>query len=616
MAKPPTSPNRHSENQKQHFPGFRNDIQILRAIAVIWVVAYHLQIPGFENGLLGVDIFFVISGFLMGKTYQDQSGFHFIGKRIKRLVPAYIVMILTVLFIGGFKLNFTDFSQLYKQALFATFFLNNFGFWLQTSYFDYEAFNPLMNLWSLSIEMQYYLLLPILLTLTRGKIWILYCIFACSLFSALVVTSISPKTSFFLLPFRIWEFLFGYFAWKYGKHSGEYQGHFGGIVSICLLTIALALPMAAQSTNILSGHVGIFAIYVTLISAWILYKPIYLLMETQNLILRVFVFLGERSYSLYLVHFPTIVFFNYSPFEGTKLGFNTLADLMSILLITSFFTWILFEFVEPLRYRKFDARILFLIFFLFFGTATASKAINENKYSHSELKIFSAWFDRDSYRCGKIFRILNPTSSICTFNPNMEKPGIFLIGNSHADAIKSTLVKTLKDFDEKVHFHVSNNPLMAESIQPEDIVKEAINREVSGVLFHYSSSFFDKKEQVDALTLTVNKLKSHKINTFILSPIPGYEFHVPKLLYKSLQNENDELLGMTLSKYYDENTAFFSMFENEAFKGVTLLKAENILCPKGQCLIQKDGYPLYFDAGHLTQTGSELLRPIFNLNKK
>lgn len=73
---------------------------------------------------------------------------------------------------------------------------------------------------------------------------------------------------------------------------------------------------------------------------------------------------------------------------------------------------------------------------------------------------------------------------------------------------------------------------------------------------------------------------------------------------------------MTLSKYYDENTAFFSMFENEAFKGVTLLKAENILCPKGQCLIQKDGYPLYFDAGHLTQTGSELLRPILNLNKK
>jgi peptidoglycan/LPS O-acetylase OafA/YrhL len=138
---------------------YRQDIQILRGVSILLVVFYHLRIPGFKNGFVGVDIFFVISGYLMAQLYYPDRKFDFFIRRAKRLMPAYLSTIFLTILIGFLTLIPSDFKQLLDQTKASLFLIPNLYFWSQDSYFTGTQFNPLLNLWSLGVEFQFYLIL-------------------------------------------------------------------------------------------------------------------------------------------------------------------------------------------------------------------------------------------------------------------------------------------------------------------------------------------------------------------------------------------------------------------------------------------------------------------------
>ena len=142
---------------------FRTDLQVLRGIALILVFFYHLKIYGFSNGYLGVDIFFVLSGYLMMYLGCNCTTLDFYKRRLKRLLPAYFFTIIVTTFVVTIIVLPVDANQRFSRIWFDLIGSSNIAFWLENSYFDSTDFKPLLNLWSLGLEFQFYLIAPFLL---------------------------------------------------------------------------------------------------------------------------------------------------------------------------------------------------------------------------------------------------------------------------------------------------------------------------------------------------------------------------------------------------------------------------------------------------------------------
>ncbi|RYE73349.1 MAG: acyltransferase, partial [Oxalobacteraceae bacterium] len=199
---------------------YRKDIQVLRGLAVLFVVMFHLQAPGFHAGFIGVDIFFVISGYLMGVMYDPERKREFFVKRAARLLPAYFATILVTLFVAAMVVRPDDFSKIADQAIFGSFFASNIGYWMADSYFDKSSFKPLLHLWSLSVEIQFYLLVPIVSASCRKYRSVLWLLAVVSAILCFLAVTVAPGTAFYLLPFRLWEFLAGFAVamWLLSSH--------------------------------------------------------------------------------------------------------------------------------------------------------------------------------------------------------------------------------------------------------------------------------------------------------------------------------------------------------------------------------------------------------------
>tara|TARA_Y100000996_G_scaffold414808_1_gene406880 strand:- start:1305 stop:3110 length:1806 start_codon:yes stop_codon:yes gene_type:complete len=590
---------------------YRIDIQIIRAVAVLLVLFFHLDIPGFENGYFGVDIFFVVSGFLMAQLYEKYNTLDFYLRRFKRLLPAYLVTIGITTFAIGIVSIPPDANQSFSRFFYNLLGLSNIGFWFEDTYFDKTNFKPLLNLWSLGVEIQYYLIVPLLLPLIRRNKIIQLTIFLAMLSFCVLISAISPKTSFYMMPFRIWEFILGaIICWNLNKGATKWNVNISIILLITLISV-LFIPIEENSKNLFNSHPGLITLIPVFITALALYKPLNLF-KKKNSIIHFFEHIGNYSYSIYLVHFPIIVLYNYKPFGGTILGYDSIFDLFNILFFTAICSFLLFNYVENLRIKtnflpKFSIILLVTICISYLG-----KEINSYGYSAEQRMIFSSIEKNDNFRCGQLFRILNPSKNICPIGTNQGEKNILLLGNSHADSIKIPLSQTINNENSNLFMHISNRVLIDKQYNYQKLILDIKSNQIESVIIHFSPSFYSSEKRLKELEKMVIELKKVSIPFVFISPVPVFKFNVPRQLYLETISQ-DEALDMVDVKEYEQSIFGFREFlmQNGISKD-DIYDVHEILCSKEKiCTISHNGKSIYIDSNHLSSYGAQLLTPIF-----
>ena len=437
---------------------YRPEIDGLRAIAIVPVVLFHFDFAAVRGGFIGVDIFFVISGFLIGgilwNELQDTGRIslgRFFMRRIRRLAPAYYVMVFATFVAGWFILLPFEFREFGKEILAATVYLSNVYFWMGTGYFDALAGErTLLHTWSLAVEEQFYLVFPILLILlarARRLIpWVLIGLGIVSLVACILVTATSQATAFYLFPFRAWELLAGVMLAIIGRERNfNWQIH--AAVSWVGLALLLGAIVLIQKGD---GFPGAWALLPVIGTVMMIANG-----QHQNPINRMlcsgpFLFFGAISYSLYLWHWPIAVLARY--YFDSEIG----TQLAVVLIIVSVaLAWASLHLVEnPVRRNKLPTLGLLGGYVV---ASTAALAIGAAIYLKDGIIdrfdsalhptiLATRGFHQDWSRCTTPAEGPFAGVEVCPIGPEGD-PKVLIWGDSHARAFKEGLERAAFESD-------------------------------------------------------------------------------------------------------------------------------------------------------------------------
>jgi peptidoglycan/LPS O-acetylase OafA/YrhL len=337
---------------------YRQDIDGLRGIAVLLVVAFHALPTWLPGGFIGVDIFFVISGYLITKIILEQinaqtfSIANFYSRRICRILPALLLVLATTYLASYFLLLRDEFQHLSLHTLGASLFASNFLLWNESGYFDTAAeIKPLLHLWSLSIEEQFYILWPALLLMAkklRQKTWLLTIVLlVCSLLWGIFVQSKDPVAGFYAPQARIWELLIGALLAHLNLRATTLQTK-GAVWPIreylCNTSAVLGATLIALSAMMLnsrSAFPGALALVPVLGAAALIIGHQSIPWVNKRLLsARYLVWFGKISFPLYLWHWPLLCFARILENQTPPLSIRILLVGVSIILAWATWKWI------------------------------------------------------------------------------------------------------------------------------------------------------------------------------------------------------------------------------------------------------------------------------------
>lgn len=435
-------------SQPAHHPApidYRSDIDGLRALAITWVVLYHFFPQFLPGGFIGVDIFFVISGFLITRIIATQvsknqfSLSDFYAHRAKRIFPALITVLIAVYGIGWVFLHDTEFRGLSKHIFASTLFLNNFLLKNEKGYFDSASESkPLLHFWSLSIEEQFYLLWPLILwgalKWLKNPKAILLLIGWISFVANVYLIQRDAVATFYLPVTRIWELIAG--GWialtPQPKPLSKWLALVPGVGLLCLVWMGFAFDAAMM-------YPGVWALGVVMTTVWVMryHSP------WGSLILghKAMVWLGRLSYPLYLWHWPLLSFATIVLPLGTPISVKILLLILALILAWLTKAWI----EDPIRFRILPRRSVPTLFIAMLAIAVVAVMT----YSHHGIPSRSihkrniglgtghASLEKQAYApCPKL-----GISNECKMEGG--KPlGYVLMGDSKAAALLPGLVKT------------------------------------------------------------------------------------------------------------------------------------------------------------------------------
>ncbi len=648
---------------------YRPEIDGLRAIAILSVILFHAGFLWMQGGFLGVDVFFVISGYLITQVIAeelDQGSFHFGHfwlRRARRILPALICMVLVSFLVAWFLFLPDDFKNMGRSGIALSVFVSNIYFWLKSGYFaPPAATEPFLHTWSLGVEEQFYLLFPLLFyALTRcARVFRTTLIFS-FMFLSFILMLLEIKqyeiATFFLLPMRAWELLLGSVAALYFlKKENDWPDYFNTIgSSLGLFMIGVAVLFYNQNASFsawgqIVACVGAVSIIATNQSR--------LTGVGRLLSHRFLVGIGLISYSLYLWHWPLLVFASYV--SVVKL---TSSQVILILLVSVALAWLSYRWIEtPFRQKHILAQaktftlvaILMSALIAGIGLLVDLKNGFPNRLSPSIFNVYEAAQDQPLASC-KIINI-SKNLSICTNAPLNQNPDLIIWGDSHAYMLLPLIEKMAAQYHLKYWsyscipvldvYTVSESKSLADSsctASNHDMMQLIRQRHLKNVLF---SSFWEQfvegreipiegagqrdpfyadaniksstPEQARAVFEkhfidTVDQLEGMGVHIWIVKDVPFFQFWPSNQLVKILKyGGNPNEIGRPLSELTEREAFVDSVFNQIKSSEVTFINPDSILCDAaGFCHGARDGQSLYFDFNHLSVYGVMQLEPLF-----
>ena len=645
---------------------YRPEIDGLRAISVIAVILYHADltfkgIPIFAGGFIGVDIFLVISGYLITSLIlkeinlkKDFSFINFYERRARRILPALFGVIIFSLPFAWMYLLPIEFKSFSKSIIYTIFFGSNFYF--HFTGLEYGApssfLKPFLHTWSLAIEEQFYIIFPIIIFLTfkffkKNLIKILIALFIISLIFAEWGSKSYPSSTFYFLHSRAWEVLAGSLLAYYGNKKRKifYNAYEKFLPAVGIVLIIFSFLFYKDDMFHPSIMTVIPVTGVALI-IWFAGKKDYI---SKILSTKFFVSIGLISYSLYLYHYPL---FSFARISGLVSG-DVFKKIILALFIIFFSISSYFLIERPFRKKGLISKkklvgsiLVFLIIICSFNFL----AIKQEGFKSRVPEILQ--------------KEIRKTNTI--FNTSGKNGTVVLIGDSHAGTLEYNLNKNLKQRGYKLErfftdFYINGFNLVNRKTNENKKEFPIINRNIKTYLaqnkelilvFHHRSTvklletYFDNKEggienryqknrdweeyiePINKKTTSKSQRKKfiekafvkdieeihsmgHKI--IIIYPVPEVGFDVPRKIYNEIvvkKQKEIELFSTSYDVFKERNEETFKLFDSIKLKNIYRIYPHTHLCNKiikNRCVVNSQKDILYWDDDHLSLKGSELV---------
>lgn len=598
---------------------------------MILVVLYHLGIRVVHGGYVGVDVFFVISGYLISAIIISDvqankfSIAKFYERRVRRIGPAFFVVLCASSVAAYVYLLPSELKDFAKSLLSATFSASNFYFWAKAGYFDTSSETaPLLHTWSLAVEEQFYLVFPLLIMAIHKwapkKLRFSVVLLAVgSLALGSIQAFIEPSSAFYLPFGRAWELLLGtlLFLKVFPQFEKKWPRE---LAAICGLSFILVAGLFYSTKTPFPGLSALLpCVGTALVIAAGTYAPT---LVGRVLSTKPMVGLGLISYSLYLWHWPVIVFQRLGTMLISGASVHvTQAAIFGAALAASYLSW---RFVEE-PFRRNHPPIPRGVLFGFAGSgmlAVSALAVVilqsggfPSRYSKEAVRV-AQYLDFKSpsqYRQGKCFitsgnTVMDFDSSLCLAERS-DKPNVLLIGDSHAAQLWWGLSNTYQGINFMQATASGCLPTLEQAMRSSSSCTTIMNNIYSDFL---STHHVDQvliagrwvNSDLDRLKATLMSVKNRNINVVLFGPMLQYDTSFPRLLAKSIQLNEPSYPDHHRIQEFERLDA--DMRKMSASLDVPYISFFNTLCADQHCVEYAERAPLLSDNSHFTPEGSML----------
>ena len=619
---------------------YRAEIDGLRALAVLPVILFHAGFEWFSGGFVGVDVFFVISGYLITTIIISEmaegkfSIINFYERRARRILPALFFVMAACLPFAWLRLTPNDLKDFGQSLVAVSTFSSNILFWWESGYFDTAAeLKPLLHTWSLAVEEQYYILFPVFLMLTwrlgiKTILTLLSIVFLISLGLAVWGTQYAthPKIisgAFFLLPTRGWELLVGVFAAFYLKYNAHLKSQ-----SLNQALSLFGFGMIFYSIIVFDGKTpfpSLYALIPTIGTGLLILCAVPKTFVHRLLSLKFIVGIGLISYSAYLWHQPLLAFAKYR-----FLGDVSELILITLCLASLIMAWFSWRFVEvPFRNKNQTTRKFIFIFsiigmiaFSLIGISTHFSNGFLSRLSEEEQQINSfKSYDREFYyRGGVCFLKLAQTSD--SFKKECLSGKSLIWGDSHAAALSFGL-REINSFSQLTA--AGCPPIINQYFPASPFCLDINNRILEYVkdgsfteIYLHSNWLVYDISQISMLSETLDKilLIDPSINIKIIGGVPQWQPSLPDILLRAgISMSDGKNINMLKNNEYlkvhelDKEIVHL-LHRYKANANIEFISMLDKFCEDESCisLISDCSFfePTAWDYGHLTASGSKL----------
>jgi peptidoglycan/LPS O-acetylase OafA/YrhL len=629
---------------------YRPDIDGLRAFAVFFVIIFHYFPNILPSGFIGVDIFFAISGYLITGILIKQANngeikfIEFYCRRIRRIFPALLCVLIAVILIGYLTLFIFEFQRLGKYVVGSGIFISNFILSLESGYFDIDGkLKVLLHLWSLSIEEQFYLLFPLFIYLIDKKkkniALITFITFILSFTLNVLLYKIESTSVFYSPITRSWELFAGALLYIVFQNKKSFNNSINNIISVIgtLLIFISAIFLRQKNWPGFAGLLPVLGACAIIFCGknTVLNKKIY-----SN---KIIVYFGLISYPLYLWHWPFLYFLNV--IEGQEYqdcnNFANLSIKMLLILISGLLAAITYKFIEkPIRfnsnYKKYVFALLLsmgiitlLGFIIYITSGTFGRPHVKNLRG---IKFQLETYPETNEEALKyINKELCQNLELCVYSGTNYSKTIAIIGDSHATSTYHGFEKYGKIYQFNtllLHRYIptyeewnndagwSTRQLYKNQIITDILLEKTdisiviivlrgyahlINRDNTKLIDRPSIDFNKFKQ---SLQQTIDTLSKNNKKIYIFTGNPELPVDTVTIVGKPILNIRKELKGF----YRDSLTKYHGIYNQllSELHDATIIDVVPIFCPKTECYAFDDsGIPYYADDDHLSFAGSE-----------